>query len=86
MTPTAHVAVTIETNLMRPVVGGRGGETVAKSTMETVLDAIRIVNSLDRKGRIQVYHYLGKEFADNPMPLPLRRERKKRETKEGVTG
>jgi len=56
-----------------------------KSTTETVLDAIRVVNGLDRKGRLHVFRYLYKEFSDVPNQAEIKRERKKKATKEEET-
>lgn len=53
---------------------------MAKSTTETILDAIRVVNGLDRKGRLQVFRYLYKEFQHEP-EMPARPGRKKKEKK-----
>lgn len=51
---------------------------MAKSTMETVLDVLRIVNTLDRKGRLQIFRYLDKEFQGNPVaPKPGRHHQRK---------
>ena len=50
---------------------------MAKSTITTILDAIRVVNGLDRNGRLQVFRYLYKEFEHEPKQV-VRTERKKR--------
>ena len=48
-----------------------------KSTINSILDVIRVVNGLDRNGRLQVFRYLYKEFENEPRQA-VKPERKKR--------